>query len=113
AISARIVPPNLEKGDLIGITSPAGYITREELQPAIQETQSWGFKLRLGDTIGKRDFTFGGTDAERLADLQKMLDDKDLKAIMCARGGYGSVRIVDSLNWDLYKQYPKWIIGFS
>ncbi|ANH79932.1 LD-carboxypeptidase [Niabella ginsenosidivorans] len=107
------IPPFLKPGDLIGITSPAGYITREEILPAAALMQQWGFKIRAGYTIGKRDFTFGGTDAERLDDLQKMLDDADVKAIMCARGGYGSVRIVDGLKWDQFRQRPKWVIGFS
>lgn len=106
-------PPYLQPGDTIGITSPAGYITLEEIQPAVQVMQSWGYTIKIGDTIGKRDFTFGGTDAERTADLQQMLDDKSIKAIMCARGGYGSVRIVDAIDWTGFKKHPKWVIGFS
>ena len=106
-------PPYLQNGDYIGITAPAGFITLEEIQPAVQLMQSWGYKIQLGDTIGKRDFTFGGTDDERLNDLQKMLDDPKLKAIMCARGGYGSIRIVDRLDWTRFKLNPKWVIGFS
>jgi muramoyltetrapeptide carboxypeptidase len=107
------IPPYLNPGAVIGITSPAGYITFEELQPAVQVLQSWGYTIRLGATIGKRDFTFGGTDDERRADLQQMLDDPSINAIMCARGGYGSVRIVDGLDWSGFKKAPKWVIGFS
>lgn len=106
-------PPYLKKGDTIGITAPAGFITPEEIQPAIQIMQSWGYEIQIGDTIGKKDFTFGGTDDERLSDFQKMLDDPKIKAIMCARGGYGSIRIVDRINWTKFKLKPKWIIGFS
>jgi muramoyltetrapeptide carboxypeptidase len=106
-------PPYLKKGDVIGITAPAGFITPEEIQPAVQVMESWGFKIQIGDTIGKKDFTFGGTDDERLNDFQKMLDDPKIKAIMCARGGYGSIRIVDRINWTKFKLKPKWIIGFS
>src|SRR5579875_2531581 len=106
-------PPYLKQGDIIGITAPAGWITAEEIQPAVQVMQSWGYKILVGDTIGKKDFIFAGTDDERLNDLQKMLDDKSIKAIMCARGGYGSVRIVDRINWTKFKQHPKWVIGFS
>lgn len=106
-------PPYLKKGDIIGITAPAGFITQEEIQPAMQVMQNWGYRIVIGDTIGKRDFTFGGTDEERSNDLQKMLDDPKIKAIMCARGGYGSIRIVDRLNWTKFKIHPKWIIGFS
>lgn len=107
------IPPSLKPGDTIGFTSPAGYITHEEIRPALGFIKSWGFETRLGDTIGKRDFTFGGTDEERLKDLQQMLDDPDIKAIMCARGGYGSLRIVDRINWKKFIQTPKWLIGFS
>ena len=106
-------PPFLKKNDIIGITSPAGYISVEEIQPAVKKIGSWGFKIRIGDTIGKRDFTFGGTDEERVKDFQQMLDDPEIKAIMCARGGYGAVRIIDHLNWDKFNNQPKWIIGFS
>jgi muramoyltetrapeptide carboxypeptidase len=106
-------PPYLKKGDTIGITAPAGFITQEEIQPATKVMEGWGYKIKIGDTIGKKDFTFGGTDDERLNDLQKMLDDPKIKAIMCARGGYGSIRIVDRINWTKFKLKPKWIIGFS
>jgi muramoyltetrapeptide carboxypeptidase len=107
------IPPYLKQGSVIGITSPAGFITMEEVQPAADLMKSWGFDVKYGDTIGKRDFTFGGTDEERLKDLQQMLDDKNINAIMCARGGYGSIRIVDKLDWKKFIQHPKWLIGFS
>ncbi len=110
---AAIIPPYLKKGDTIGITSPAGYILLKEIQPAMSLIESWGYRVKIGDTIGKRDFTFGGTDKERTADLQQMLDDRSVKAILCARGGYGAVRIIDELKWDQFKLHPKWIIGFS
>lgn len=108
-----IVPHYLKKGDWIGITAPAGYITSEEIQPAVMLMESWGYKIKVGNTIGEKDFTFAGTDEERTTDLQKMLDDPTIKAIMCARGGYGSVRIIDKLKWDKFKARPKWVIGFS
>lgn len=107
------IPPYLKKGDTIGITSPAGYITHEEIQPALQQIKSWGYNVKLGKTIGKKFFGFGGTDDERLADLQQMLDDSSLKAILCARGGYGMIRIMDKLRFTKFVQKPKWIIGFS
>jgi len=75
--------------------------------------QSWGFKIRVGNTVDKTDFSFGGTDQERRQDMQEMLDDPTIKAIMCARGGYGSARIVDLLDFSHFAQQPKWIIGFS
>ena len=95
-----ISPAFLKTGDVIGITAPAGYITREEIGSAVQKMESWGYKIKIGETIDKRDFTFGGTDEERAKDLQQMLDDPKIKAIMCARGGYGVVRIIDKLNWE-------------
>ncbi|HTD93607.1 MAG TPA: LD-carboxypeptidase [Chitinophagaceae bacterium] len=107
------IPPYLKAGDTIGITSPAGYITLDEIRPSIALMESWGYQVRVGSTIGKRDFTFGGTDEERADDLQHMLDDRSVKAIMCARGGYGSVRIVDRLKWNMFSKQPKWVIGFS
>jgi muramoyltetrapeptide carboxypeptidase len=111
--AAAIIPPSLGAGDLIGITSPAGYITQEEIEPAIRLLREWGFRVKIGHTIGKRHHTFGGTDEERLGDLQQMLDTPDIKAILCARGGYGAVRIVDQLRWNRFRQHPKWVIGFS
>src|SRR5882724_10259557 len=107
------VPPYLKSGDIVGITCPAGNITLEEIQPAIQQIESWGYKIRIGDTVGKKDFTFGGTDPERAKDFQQMLDDNSIKAILCARGGYGSIRILDQLNFTGILAKPKWIIGFS
>lgn len=106
-------PPYLKPGDSIGITSPAGFITSDEIQPAVEVLKSWGYNITTGTTIGKRQNTFGGTDEERSADLQNMLDDPNIAAIMCARGGYGVVRIIDSLNWTKFKKNPKWVIGFS
>jgi muramoyltetrapeptide carboxypeptidase len=75
--------------------------------------EGWGYKTKIGGAIGKRDFTRDGTETERAADLQQMLDDASIKAIMCARGGYGCISIVDKLNWKKFKAKPKWIIGFS
>ena len=107
------IPPYLKPGNTIGITCPAGFMTLPELQPAIETIRSWGFNIRLGKTVGERDFIFGGTDAERLADMQQMLDDPAIQAIMCARGGYGCVRIIDQLDFRKFTETPKWIIGFS
>lgn len=107
------IPRYLKAGDTIGITAPAGYITTEEIQPAVTLMENWGYKIKVGDTIGKKDFTFAGSDEERLNDFQKMLDDPKVKAIMCGRGGYGAVRIIDKLKWEKFKARPKWIIGFS
>jgi muramoyltetrapeptide carboxypeptidase len=107
------LPPYLKPGDTIGITCPAGFTSAEEIKPAVDLMESWGFKIEIGKAIGKRHFTLGGTDEERAADLQYMLDAPHIKAIMCARGGYGVVRIIDRFNFDGFKRHPKWVIGFS
>jgi muramoyltetrapeptide carboxypeptidase len=108
-----IIPMYLKKDSTIGITSPAGYITLEEIQPAVNKLKEWGFQISIGNTIGKKYFTFGGTDEERLIDFQQMLDDKKIDAILCARGGYGIVRIIDKIDFKQFSDHPKWIIGFS
>jgi muramoyltetrapeptide carboxypeptidase len=107
------IPPYLKVGDTIGITSSASYISLAEVQPAVQLMESWGFKVEVGSTVGKKDFTYGGTDDERTAELQQMLDNPNIKAIMCARGGYGMVRIIDRIDFKQFSKQPKWIIGFS
>ncbi|MCF1716035.1 LD-carboxypeptidase [Flavihumibacter sp. RY-1] len=111
--NAVFQPPFLKAGDTIAISSPAGYITREEINPAVQQLQSWGLTVRIGDTIGKRDGTFGGTDQERTADLQQLINDPSVKAILCARGGYGLIRIIDGIDFRPLRKHPKWLIGFS
>lgn len=112
-VSKTRIPPYLKPGDKIGITCPAGYISFEEIKPAIEQIESWGFKIITGTTVGCRDFSMGGTDEERRIDFQTMLDDPSLKAILCARGGYGSVRIIDGIDFRGLQRHPKWIIGFS
>ena len=111
--SEHQLPPYLKRGDVIALTSPAGFITLEEVQPAVRQLESWGYRVRIGATIGKRDGSFGGTDAERLRDLQVLIDDPSVKAILCARGGYGVQRVLDGLSLTRLKDRPKWIIGFS
>jgi muramoyltetrapeptide carboxypeptidase len=107
------VPAYLKKGDLVGITCPSGFISLEECQPAIDKLKEWGFDVRIGKSVGAKDFTFAGTDEERRKDLQEMLDDTQIKAILFGRGGYGAVRIIDKIDFKKFEQKPKWIIGFS
>ncbi len=108
------IPPYLKKGDTIGLVCPAGFMPLEKVQTAIDTLQQWGFTVRPGNTIGGGSQNyFSATDDERLNDLQQMMDDKNIKAIMCARGGYGTGRIIDKLNFKKFKKHPKWIIGFS
>ncbi|MDP4285077.1 MAG: LD-carboxypeptidase [Bacteroidota bacterium] len=108
-----IIPPYLKPGDTIGIVCPSGYMPAEKYQTCIKTLTGWGFKVIIGNTPGHQFHYFSGTDDERLADLQHMMDDKNINAIFCARGGYGMGRIIDRLNFKKFKQHPKWIIGFS
>ena len=108
------IPPYLKKGDTIGITCPAGYMTKEKAQTCIDTLQQWGFEVMVGKTLGSNSANyFSGTDEERLDELQAMLDDNSIHAILCGRGGYGVSRIIDQLDFSRFKKKPKWIIGFS
>ena len=108
-----IRPPFLKQGDTVGITCLARFITAEEIQLATDTLKSWGLNVLLGDTLGKKDNQYGGTDAERRADFQRMLNNPEVKAIIAARGGYGTVRIMDDLDFRAFMDNPKWIVGFS
>ncbi len=108
-----IQPQNLQPGDIIGMVCPAGTIPAEKVQKCVETLTAWGYQVRLGKTVGSKYFTFSGTDQERAADLQEMLDDKTVKAVLCARGGYGLSRIIEQLDFTAFKQNPKWVIGFS
>lgn len=106
--------PYLKKGDTIGITCPAGFMAIEKAATCISTLQDWGYKVVVGKTLGSdSDNYFSGTDAVRLAELQSMLDDDAINAILCGRGGYGVSRIIDQLDFTKFIQQPKWIIGFS
>lgn len=107
------VPAYLKKGDTIGIVCPSGYMPVEKAQTCIQVLKDWGYQVKVGKTLGSQFHYFSGTDEERLADLQLMLDDREVKAILCGRGGYGMSRIIDQLDFRQFKKNPKWIIGFS
>ena len=108
------VPPYLKKGDCIGIVAPAGYMALEKMETCINTLQDWGYTVQLGNTTNSHsDNYFSGTDEERAADLQQMMDDKSIHAILCARVGYGMSRIIDDLSFKKFKKHPKWIIGFS
>ena len=107
------IPPFLVKGDTVAIVCTARKITAEELQAALGFLTDCGLVPLLGKTIGKADHQFGGTDAERAEDFQKMLDNPEVKAIWCARGGYGTVRMIDYIDFSRFIKNPKWIIGYS
>ena len=108
------VPPYLKKGDTIGITCPAGYMAAEKAKTCIHTLQSWGFDVMLGKTLRSPSKNyFSGTDEDRRDELQAMLDDERIHAILFGRGGYGVGRIIDQLNFTKFKKKPKWLIGFS
>jgi muramoyltetrapeptide carboxypeptidase len=108
------IPPYLQKGDTIGIVAPAGFMPIEKMQTCIETLDSWGYNVQLGETTHSSSQNyFSGTDEERLNDLQQMLEDRNIKAILCARGGYGTSRIIDRINFKKFRKHPKWIVGFS
>lgn len=106
-------PPYLKPGDKICIIASARKVSVEEIQPAIDILKSWGLEVTTGKNLFKRYNQFAGTDAERLADLQDTLDDPQIKAILFARGGYGTIRILGDAVFSSFAKNPKWIIGFS
>lgn len=108
-----IHPPFLKKGDKIAIVASARKISMQELQPAIDIFKSWGLEVVLGKNLLGSDNQYSGTDAERTQDLQDALDDNTIKAIISARGGYGTIRIVDKINFTKFRLQPKWVIGYS
>jgi muramoyltetrapeptide carboxypeptidase len=108
-----IIPPYLQLGDTVGITCPAGYIAHERTAYCIEVLARWGYKVKVGRTVGTGQFYFSGNDEERLDDLQAMLDDDSVRAILTGRGGYGTSRIIDALDFTRFRERPKWICGFS
>ena len=108
-----IQPIPLQAGDTIGIVCPSGHIPLEKVQVCVQALENWGYKVKLGETVGTQKNCFSATDDTRAKDLQWMLDDTSIKAILCARGGYGASRIVQHINFNTFLKQPKWVIGFS
>ena len=108
-----IIPPYLKKGDTIAIVATARKNLDDNLKPAISWLKSWGLEVVIGNTIGLDNNQLAGTDEQRAADFQTQLDNPNIKAIWCVRGGYGTVRMIDLLDFTKFKLAPKWIIGFS
>ncbi len=108
-----VIPPYLKKNDTIAIVCPSGYMPYENAVICIKTLQEWGFKVKVGNTLGNQFHYFSGTDEERLTDFQQMLDDDSVQAILCGRGGYGLTRIIDKVDFKKFAKKPKWIIGFS
>ncbi len=106
-------PAYLEQGDKIGIVAPAKFISQEKYPQIIQFIEKKGFVPVRGETTFLESGMFAGTDEQRRKDLQKMMDDENLKAIFCLRGGYGTMRIIDRIQMNTFAANPKWIVGFS
>ncbi|MEO8069411.1 MAG: LD-carboxypeptidase [Flavobacteriales bacterium] len=106
-------PPALKPGDTIAIVPTARAIAVDELQDGITLAESWGLRVKLGEGVGRKHFQQGGTAKERAADLQAAIDDPNVKAIWCARGGYGTVQLMEHQRLSALKRHPKWIVGFS
>lgn len=107
------IPPYLKKGDTIGLVCPSGTLPAKKAATCISTLEAWGYKVKIGKTLGTQYHYFAATDEERAADLQEMLDDKNVQAVLCGRGGYGMSRIIDALDFKKFKKHPKWVIGFS
>ncbi|WP_207536387.1 S66 peptidase family protein [Desertivirga arenae] len=105
-------PPYLKKGDKIAITCPAKKLPHD-INSAITLLESWGLEVVLGETVYASHYQFAGDDNLRTRDLQRFLDDAEIKAIVAARGGYGTIRIIDQLDFSSFSRRPKWLIGFS
>jgi muramoyltetrapeptide carboxypeptidase len=108
-----IFPHFIKKGSTIGIIAPAGRIDIESIRYAEKLLIDRGFKVEFGEHVLNAFYQFAGNDAHRLSDLQQMLDRQDIEAILCARGGYGAIRIVNELDWTGFLKHPKWIVGYS
>lgn len=107
------LPPLLQRGQRVAIIATARKVSPDELAPALRILANWGLEVSLGDSIGPASYQFAGDDELRRRDLQRQFDDPEIRAIFCARGGYGTARFVDELDFTAFRQYPKWVVGFS
>ncbi len=110
-----VAPPKIKKGDTVMYIAPAGNVdsTAHYMKRADSMMKSWGFVVKYPKDLYKKNYVFGGTDNERLQDLQQAFDDPTVKVIWCARGGYGSVRIIDDIDFANFNKHPKWVVGYS
>ena len=113
AQTTMITPPYLQKGDTVAILATARKHIVKSMQPTIDLLESWGLNVVIGKSIGLEENQLAGNDEQRAADLQEQLDNPNIKAIWCARGGYGTVRVVDLIDFTQFKKSPKWLVGFS
>lgn len=108
-----MIVPALQPGDAVGIVCLAKKLTLEEIQPGIILLESWGLRVVVGESVGAEDHQFGGSDELRATDFQQMLDNPEIKAVFSARGGYGTTRILDQIDFSQFFTQPKWVVGFS
>ena len=108
-----IQPLFLKPGDCVAIAAPARKISQQELAPAVQLLQSWGLEVVIPEHLFDEENQFAGSDDTRAALMQHLLDAPDIRAIFCARGGYGTVRIIDRLDFSNFAESPKWLVGYS
>jgi muramoyltetrapeptide carboxypeptidase len=103
----------LSTGDLVAVVSTARKISQEEIKAATELLESWGLRYAYGPNLFSSEGQFAGSDSQRAADLQWALDNPEVKAILCARGGYGTARIIDAVDFSAFRMNPKWVVGFS
>jgi len=108
-----IIPPYLKPGDRIRIVSPAGKVQKDKILPGIELLQDEGYEVLIGKHVFDKQFQYAGTDQQRASDMQEAINDQATKAIICARGGYGTIRIIEKLDFSEILKNPKWLIGFS
>ena len=107
------IPPFLQKGDKVVIVSPSSKIDQQFLKGAKKRIESWGLKVAMGKYAGSSSGRYAGTIRQRLKDLQDAMDDPEVKAILCSRGGYGVVHLIDKIDFTAFHEHPKWLLGFS
>lgn len=108
-----IKPPLLQRGDGVAVIAPAGLVDRKKTERAIAMIESWGLRVIRGEHLYERHGIFAGSDGQRLADLQGALDDSSIRAVICARGGYGMSRIIADVDFTAFSNEPKWVLGYS
>jgi muramoyltetrapeptide carboxypeptidase len=113
SIHKIIIPPFLKVGDTIGLVSTARKISKAELEPAIQCLTQLGYKIVLAPNLFTDYHQFAGTDVQRTSDFQWLINKPDINAILCVRGGYGTVRIIDKIDFSPLLNHPKWVCGYS
>jgi muramoyltetrapeptide carboxypeptidase len=109
----KSIPNPLQKGDQIGLISTARKVSLSELNFSIKRIEEWGYKVVFSEYLFEQDNQFGGTDEQRAKGLQQMINNPEIKAILCVRGGYGTVKIIDNIDFSVLQKSPKWIMGYS